>query len=386
MQKKIGFVIDNLKLGGTQKLTVEVMNCFSQNPDYDIGLLILNENPVLDVFINLLNKNIHIERINLDNYGFFSRIYKLSKLLKKYDLVHSCLELSNLYVSLASLVTQHAKFIGTFHGVDGFYIEDDKLKKELTKYGYKQKLLHTIIQNFALRFYSGYIAVSEATKKFLIEKRKLKSNKIKVIYHGINLNYDKENIYNREDLRKKFNIDEKDFVIGYFGRLSYAKGLENLFESFLKINTKHNNVKLLIIGEGELENYLRKYTIEKNINNKCIFINFQSNIQKYYTLIDLYILPSLSEGINLGLLEAMYNKSLVLSSDAGGSSEIVTDKYNGFLFPKENFLEMEEKILYIIDNYKSLQTLSENAHTTITDKFDMAQNISKIQNFFVKFL
>lgn len=381
--KKICFVIDNLGIGGTQKLTVDTINFLYKNLIAKIDVIVLYNTETSNNLKESLNSEISTKLFSLEQYGLFKRIYIFSRMLKEYDLVHSCLEVSNLYVSLCKLfIKGQTKFVASFHGTDGIYIDDNELREEFNKYGFKQKIVHTNIQNFSLRLLDKYIAVSKSTADFLINKRKLDKNKIDIVYQGLDLKSNYANKYSRKDLRKKFNIADEDFLLGYFGRFSYAKGLENLIESFAEVSKSYGNVKLILIGEGELESRLQSIVKQYNLSDKIIFSGFKSDINEYYKILDLYIMPSLSEGVNLSLLEAMYNKVLVLTSDAGGSKEVIKDSYNGFLFHLGNFVEMKNKIDNIINNRYPYDDLVANAYNTILNKFDLDKNLLKVQNLF----
>ena len=104
-------------------------------------------------------------------------------------------------------------------------------------------------------------------------------------------------------MRKKLKIEDKCFFIGNVGRIKTQKNQKFLIDVF-NLVSKRINSKLLIIGEGELKNDLEKHIKELNLEDKVIIHTPVSNVEDYYQAMDMFVLPSLYEGLGIVNIEA----------------------------------------------------------------------------------
>ena len=382
---KVCFVIDHLNVGGAGKLTIDVINELSKD-EFDISILYLSPINNEKNLKFLIPESIHTFLIDISKYNTFKKITNLRKYFIQYDIVHSSLELSNFYCSLVKLITpKRVKFIATIHGVGGIFIEDKILQNEIKKnWSWKYVFSIKYLQNYLFKFHDKFIAVCDYTKQFLVNKRKVNEKKIKVVYHGINTNLYSKSLSKSEvqRIREELGISDQDYVMGYVGRLSYGKGLEYLLEVFLELSMIYSNFKMILVGDGVLKKKLQSFIVSINLTQKCIITGMVLSPKEYYYIMDLFLLPSLSEAIPLTTLEAMFQNRIVLTSNAGGLPEIINDGENGFLFENGNFQEMKKKILYIYDNKDNLDSIKENAFNTVMNKFNLNENVRKISKIF----
>lgn len=384
---EIAFVIDSLQIGGANILTMQVIKYLSREK-FKIRLIVLSSKATnARKLLELLSPDVEIVNIDLYSLSFFNRFIVLKNAVKNCDLMHTCMENSNLYGGLANLLFMRKKIVSTIHGVDGIFIDDKELmiafKKNVSK---KYIFLIKYVQNYIFKFYSKVISVSDKTKSFLIEKRHLKENKVKVIYHGIDIPYSENELCCNNQIRDKLYLKRDEFVIAYAGRITYAKGLEMLVDVFNELKNEFINTKLLLIGDGEIKELLEEKIRSYNLESRCIITGFVNNINDYYEIIDMFVLPSKSEGVPLTLLEAMYYGKISLCSNVGGIPEIIKNGINGFLFEKENSEELKQKIKYIITNFNDTQKISMKAKKTIWDKFNLSKNIKNIETEFLNIL
>lgn len=381
---RICYVIDKLGVGGAERLTIETIN-FLNKELFDVSLVYLLRNKDDGDLLHLLNPGINVRYFDLEKYKFFERIYELSKAISGFDIVHSCLENSNLFCGLAKfLMRTNGKFISTIHGFDGIHIDDPNLRQFYSQMSYKHNVLHNQIQNFVFKPYEKFIAVSHYTKKYLIEFRNVDTSKIEVIYHGINLDSYSDSKLTDGSIKEKYGLLESDFVLGYVGRLSYAKGLEYMIDELKLIINVLPKIKLVIVGEGVLRKKLEALTIQNNIQNNVIFTGVVKNVQEHYKIFDYLILPSMSEGLNLSILESMYFGIPVIASDSGGPKEIITHSKDGLLFRTGDFAEMGKLIISAYNNEFDKPGIICEAEKTIRTRFDLKKNVEIIGKFLLE--
>jgi len=174
------------------------------------------------------------------------------------------------------------------------------------------------------------------------------SEKISVIYNGID---PQKYFYSnkiRKNFRKKYALSDNDFVLLFVGSLIMKKGLQKIISvlpEVIKITKK--NVKLFIIGAGTYENSLKNKARKLNLNNEIIFLGKKSSgdLVNYYNLADLFVMPSLFiESFGLVLCESLLCGLPALATKIGAIPEIV-DKKNGYLFKINDKEDLKNKLI-----------------------------------------
>jgi len=130
---------------------------------------------------------------------------------------------------------------------------------------------------------------------------------VKIIKNGI---ISKDFIFNKTNrklIRTEFNIRDSEILIGHIGRFNYQKNHTFLIDIFKELLDVQNNVKLCLVGEGELEESIKQKIKSLNIENKIIFAGIRSDIVNIYSAFDVFLFPSLFEGLPLVLVEAQAN-------------------------------------------------------------------------------
>ena len=167
---------------------------------------------------------------------------------------------------------------------------------------------NSIFMKFVKKHSNILVACSSASGNWLY-----KNNYI-CIPNAIDLKKFRFNINDRELVRKRYDIPESCYVIGYvagFNSIKNHKFLIDLFKEYLKINL---NTKLLLVGDGQMLNEIKSYSESLCVNNKIIFAGAQSDTWTFYSAFDIFVFPSLSEGLGLVAIEAQANGIPVLAS------------------------------------------------------------------------
>jgi glycosyltransferase involved in cell wall biosynthesis len=209
--------------------------------------------------------------------------------------------------------------------------------------------------------------VSEAVKKDLV-KRGIAIEKIVTIYNGINTEYF-QNAFDVSVVRKEYVINRGDFVIGTAGRLSKEKGHSYLIKAFADLVRGSQNVKLIIAGEGPLRKQLEGLVEELALSNRVKFLGYEENIVRFLSAIDVFILPSLTEGLPISLLEAMAASKPVIASKVGGIEEVIQDKINGILIPPMNVKAISDSIKFLYHNSEERERIGSEGKSHVSNDF-----------------
>ena len=159
------------------------------------------------------------------------------------------------------------------------------------------------------------ITVSRALQSYERKMLNIPENKIKVIYNGIDLPKLQEK---QLDIRKEWGISSNDILVGTVARLIPSKGIDFLIRAVPKVLEKHSNVKFMIVGDGPEDGKLKKLAKEINCENYIIFTGYIEYVWYCYRAFDIFVLPSLSEGLGIAVLEAMVSGKPVIASNTGG--------------------------------------------------------------------
>lgn len=195
--------------------------------------------------------------------------------------------------------------------------------------------------------------------------------------------------FSKEDIRDfqmKYNIDPNLKTIAYVGRLAPEKRIDGYLTCCKELIDKGNNLNYLVVGSGDEEDSLKELSKKLGIENKINFVGFINPVDIVYSVIDLLLLTSDTEGTPRSVLEAMAAGVPVVATNVGGLHEII-DGNNGYLVEKGGYNTMAQKVDRLIKDENKMNELSKNAKETIKKFFnikDMQEKIDKVYKNILK--
>ena len=315
MKKKIALVVSGIAKGGVESF---IKNYFSKMnlSHYDLYIITHNEPLERDseYFINLGFK---IIKVPSKRESKIKNIVLLYKIFKKYkfDIVHSHMAKSNFIVL----------GIAKICGIEGRIAHSHIVYEN-------ENIMFKFIQFFnrvVANFYVGCTKEALITgfgKKILTPKY---DKNRKILYNAIDINKYSFNYQYRKEIRKMYKIKDDTILIGNIGRLTKQKNQEYLLEIFSKLKGK-NSFKLMIVGEGDLKERLKFKCKELKIENNVIFVPPCDDINKYYSAFDIFVFPSIFEGLGMVLIEAQVSGLDCLTSTSVPREVQISDKIKFF--------------------------------------------------------
>ncbi len=293
-----------------------------------------------------------------------SRIYplKMINLIKSWNLeiIHSHTEFGIGIFARILAKQLNLPLVHTYHTMYEDYTH-------YITHGYFEKSSKKIVE-YLTKFYCDTTAtelIVPTTKTYQLFKQKYKFEKnIHIIPTGIEVDrFFKENIDKKSvlDLQKKLNISKNDIVIVFVGRLAEEKNVEFLLKAHQKLVKKHNNLKLLIVGDGPDKEKFSSLAKELKITKNVIFTGkvAWSEIPYYYHIANIFTTASKSETQGLTVIEAMASNIVpVVIKDEAFHGTVIND-LNGFVFETE--AEYIQCILKLYSDKKLRKTLAEQA-------------------------
>lgn len=146
---------------------------------------------------------------------------------------------------------------------------------------------------------------------------------------GVDVEKIRSTTVNRSSMRKEFGLNDDDYVILSVGQLSKRKNHEVIIKALSKI--EDNNVKYLLCGFGELEDYLKQLAKNLGVEDRIIFAGYRKNVYEILQIVDCFAFPSLQEGLPVSLMEAMAAGVPVVCSRIRGNVDLIVDGENGVL-------------------------------------------------------
>jgi glycosyltransferase involved in cell wall biosynthesis len=150
-------------------------------------------------------------------------------------------------------------------------------------------------------------------------------------------------------------------------------------QSVLKV---HPKIKLLVVGQGDLDICLKRQAVELGIEHAVSFLGLRNDVPNVLAALDLFVLPSLSEGLSVALLEAMSAAVPVIASRVGGNPEIVQDGLTGLLVTPKAVSELTGHILEMINKRDRSKLFGERGRERVADVFTTAQMLNHYQELY----
>lgn len=240
--------------------------------------------------------------------------------------------------------------------------------------------LYEKLEMTAMRLADRIVSVSNGYRNYLVKKG-LPENKIKVVQNAINapkMNPGDHEIINK---RQSLGFSQTDFLLATAGRLSPEKAQRNLVIAFEKIQPNHPDTHLLIIGDGPLLGELNGLVEDRSIK-QVHFLGFRKDMDQIMSAIDLFVLPSLTEGLPNVVLEAFAAKIPVVATRVGGVPEIVTNNISGFLCEPgdpENLAEALDRALMKREN---LHLMGQAGYKTVQKTFSVESQKKNLESIY----
>lgn len=359
--------------GGTQKHVIDLAKKIDKT-EFQIDI----------VYSTNRNKNFEQE-----SYGIFNKMYglpitrsgspsdiinilKIRKIIKenKYNIVHCHSTKAGFVGRLATFLSRHPNVIYSPHG---FMFCDTRIRMRRLLYLYLEKYLGFLTNKL--------VAVSGSERDLALEHNIVPNNKIVTLYNSIDpSDFDDFNYVNK--VPDKLLDENSEIILGTVGRLYYQKDPLTLIKSFKLINERFPNTKLIIVGDGPLENECRHLINKLNLQDKIELAGFQKNSKAYYKIFDIFLLSSHYEGLPYALLEAMIMGIPSVGTNVVGIKDLIIHGETGYLAKEEDHVGFANAVINLLENPALLSSFSENAKRITKNNYNFNDGIKEYQEFY----
>lgn len=228
---------------------------------------------------------------------------------------------------------------------------------------------------FLNKFADGIIVNAQSTKDMYVEKGWFPEDFVAVIYNGVDLDIACDSIsFETMYPGKK--------IIVSAGRLSHQKGFTYLIDAAAILKAKRDDFMILVLGEGKLRESLLHRARSAGVENFIQFPGFVKSIGPYLKGCDLFVLPSLYEGLSNAAVEAMACGKPAILSDVNGSREIVTSGVNGILVPPRDPGALANGINELVSDQSRRSIYGKNAGASVRERFSLEGMVNKLEKYF----
>ena len=238
-----------------------------------------------------------------------------------------------------------------------------------------------IIDRATKSLVTKYIVQTETAKHELMGKLRLPEEKFVVIPNAIDIQEYSFDL-DKEEKRRELGLSGDDVIITCVSNLRRGKGHEYLLEAFEGIHTRHPKTKLLIVGDGECRQTLLKQVSPYNSKSSICFLGNRSDVKEILRISDIFILPTLGEGMSNAIMEAMASSLPIITTDLSENRELIENQATGLLIPIKNSSALYQAISLILDDKILRESLGRNAKVFTEQKFSSPKVIKKLENFF----
>ncbi len=299
---------------------------------------------------------------------------------------------------LRKVERENINIIHAHGGVAGMYARF--LKK---KFGCRAKVLHTLhgihyihshnvfrrysslyIEQYLAGYGDAYICETNSDLKTATGLKIIDPTTATIINNGIYLSRFK-NKTKDESVAMKLGIGSDDFVIGNVSRFDEQKNQKMLIKIMPDLIKAIPELKLLLVGDGQLLDSAKRLAESLGVKEKIIFAGTRKDLEKIYPLIDVFIFPSLWEGLSLTLIEALASSRCIVAGNIPSNAEVIINEENGMLFNLHNKTELSELIVSLFNDREKREYLSDNASKSSAE-YDEKIMTEKTEQVYLKLI
>lgn len=279
----------------------------------------------------------------------------------RYDIIHFHGAKASLVGRIAALLAGCRNTVMTVHNFI-IYTEVPPVKRLVFKYG--EKLLSRVTARI--------ITVSEALRNDLVQVYNIAPEKIIPVYNGIDTSF-YQGQHDKSAARAKLNLGDDSVVVGTVARMAPQKGLNYLIEAVAAINMAQpasaENICFVIAGDGPLRADLEDQAKSLGVGEKIIFPGYIKDIPALLACFDLFVIPSIAEGLSITTIEAMAAGLPVVATRVGGLPELVKPGINGYLVEPREPSAIADAILSVLADPAAAKKLGTAGKRFAEDNF-----------------
>lgn len=300
----------------------------------------------------------------------YQKLFKYQKELKRifkennYKIIHSHINTLSVFPLFAAFRSKIKVRIAHSHSTTN--------NKE-----WKKNILKLVLRPFNKLVATDYMCCSELAGRWLFGNKEYNKGNVYLLNNAIDLNKFKFNEEKRKEKRKELELDDNTLVIGHIGRFVEQKNHMFLIDIFNEVYKKNKKSCLILCGTGPLEENIKEKVKNLELENVVKFLGQRNDVNEIYNAMDVFILPSLYEGLPVVGVEAQATGLLCVFSDDMTKETKILDSTK-FLSLKQDEKEWAKKIIHL--SKKNIRNT--NLLKIKKNKFDITSEANKLSYYY----
>jgi glycosyltransferase involved in cell wall biosynthesis len=365
---KVMQVTHDLAIGGLQRVVVDLARTLDKN-EFDVSVCCLREGGIYETV--LAEHGIRVIKIPTSSkpvdYLCFWKIYQVLK-LERPTIIHTHNTQPYIEGITAALMARIPVRIHTDHARE-----------------FPDKRRYMVAERILSHSMHQIIAVSDQTKNDLIRYERIHPDKITVVFNGIDAS-----MY-RNPLDRKWKLIELGIpenggpILGFCGRLSGEKGITFLLKAMRLLVDEFPTAILLIVGDGELKTELDNEIHDRNLDKNVLLLGARLDANEIMRILDVFVLPSLREGLPLVLLEAAAASVPIVATNVGGNRLVVDNGVSGFLVEPGKEEALSDALRKLMNDKVARQEFGRVGYDLFKRTFTLDQMVKNYETIYRKY-
>jgi len=374
--RKIGvlFVLPSLEMGGAERQVINLINGMDKER-FRAHLFTFEKQ--LDLLADLNREGISFEnkprRYRLD----FSPAREIARIIDRehIDIVHCTLQIALLFGFLGKWKAgKRVRLVAALHTT---------LNRD-----FKGDLFDWILYAPLMMFCRRVITVCQNQRIHWSRKFPFLARRFTTIHNGVDTDKFRDSLTQGEKKRLKESLGVRDdeFTAAMVAGLRPEKGHEYAFRALRILNDLGMKIKLLLIGDGERKESLQRLSRSLNVSQNLVWLGFQRNPQRFLSISDVLLVPSVAESFPMAILEALSMGKPVVASSIGGIPEVVTDGANGLLIKPGDVPSLTHSLAALVGEERLRSSLGHRARESVESRFSLSGMVQKTEALFSELL
>ena len=288
---------------------------------------------------------------------------------EKFDIVHTHGGVGGYYGRSLKKRDKDLKTVHTIHGIH--YLNNGN---------FFVRNISKSIEQYLVQYTDMTICETQNDLLTALKNKIAASDKSVVINNGINLTK-YSNLKKNTALLHSFGLDDGHFVVGNISRFDVQKNQKLIIQAAYYLIKKYPEMRFVLVGDGKTMNSMREYAREANLGEYVIFAGEENNLPDYYSIFDVFVLPSFWEGMPYVLLEAMASRKAILCSKLPNLLEVIKNDYSALTFDPNDMDDLFREISAMHDNPALREKIAQNAMIESTE-YDETEIVKKIEDVY----
>lgn len=360
---KVTHVIPSMTVGGREKVVLDILDHLDRSR-FELELVCLGGQGAL--YDEFLKRDVPI-RFFWKRSGVRPGLFlELRRYLAKSScrIVHSHNPGAFMYAAVAALSCRVPVIINSEHG----YGEDISWAK-------------TIVESILTKSIDLTLAVSDELRVKLMDRPFSLARKVKTLHNGVDVEAF-GSCSGGGAVRSELGFSGNHILIGTVGRLEEVKDHETLIRAFKIVHDVNPDCRLVIVGEGRKRRELTTLSGALNLNGAVTFTGERRDVSSLLSAMNIFVLPSRSEGISITLLEAMASGTPVVATSVGGNPEIVEPGLSGLLVPPGSVDGLADAVLRLVHQPDVGRALGSAGRKRVRERFSLSSSITELESVY----